>query len=47
MIWIAMTLPVKNVTDLLENALAVGTTMIALNQHLGAIHTVENAVVAI
>ena len=46
MIWIAMTLPVKNVTDLLENASAVRTTMIALNQHLGAIHTVENALVA-
>ena len=46
MIWIAMTLPVQNVTDLLENALAVGTTMIALNPHLAAIHTVENAVVA-
>ena len=46
MIWIAMTLPVQNVTDLLENALAVRTTMIALNPHLAAIHTVENAVVA-
>ena len=46
MIWIAMTLPVQNVTDLLENVMAVVATMIALNPHQSAIHTVENAVVA-
>ena len=46
MIWIAMTLPVQNVTDLLENVMAAVVIMIALNPHLGAIHTVENAVVA-
>ena len=46
MIWIAMTLPVRNVTDLLENVMAVVAIMIALNPHQDAIDTVENAVVA-